>query len=209
MYAFFCFFSCFILLIYCRLTNCTLPLYSEVYYCILNYVVIMKFKKKVLQDSNTSTNIQYDQYRNAKHVLKSSQTQHHHQITEELTSQGLIIASILKYASPTTSLWSNVQKNMPKNIFNFTLKYLSNSLATRKNLSKWCFTQSSACSFCLQSETLQHIVSSCKSYLEQGRYTWRHDSVLNFIASTLSGLHSSSLYADLPTFLFPSLGNHQ
>ena len=82
---------------------------------------------------------------------------------------------------------------------------MSNSLATRKNLSKWCITYSSACSFCLQSETLQHIVSSCKSYLEQGRYTWRHDSVLNFIANTLSGLQRCSLHADLPTFLSPSL----
>ena len=63
------------------------------------------------QNSNTSTSIQYDQSRNAKYVLKSIQTQHHHRITEELTSQGLIITSILKYASlSTTSLWSNVQK---------------------------------------------------------------------------------------------------
>jgi len=82
---------------------------------------------------------------------------------------------------------------------------LSNTLATQKNLSKWWITQSSACSFCLQSETLQHIVSSCKSYLEQGRYTWRHDSVLNFIANTLSGLQFCSLYASLPAFLSPSL----
>ena len=94
---------------------------------------------------------------------------------------------------------------MSKNIFNFTLKYLSNTLATRKIFSKWCITQSSVCSFCLQSETLQHIVSSCKSHLEQGRYTWRHDSVLNFIANTLSGLQSCSIYADLPAFLSPSL----
>ena len=158
------------------------------------------------QNSNTSTNIQYDQSRNAKYVLKSIQTQHHHRITEELTSQGLIITSILKYASlSTTSLWSNVQINMPKNIFNFTLKYLSNSLASRKSLSKWCITQSSACSFCLQSETVQHIISSCKSYLEQGRYTWRHDSVLIFIANTLSGPQCCFLYADIPAFLSPSL----
>ena len=94
---------------------------------------------------------------------------------------------------------------MPKNIFNFTLKYLTNTLATRKNLSKWCITQSPASSFCLQSKTLQQIVSSCKSYLEQGRHTWRHDSVLNFIANTLSGLPSCSIYADLPAFLSPSL----
>ena len=71
--------------------------------------------RSLWKDSTTSTNIKYDQYRNAKHVLKSIQTQHHHRITEELTSQGLIITSILKYASPsTTSFWSNVQKICPK-----------------------------------------------------------------------------------------------
>ena len=94
---------------------------------------------------------------------------------------------------------------MPKNIFNFSLKYLISTLENRKNLFKWSIGQSSACSFCLQSETLQHIVSSCKSYLDQGRYTWRHDSVLNFIANTLSALPSCSIYADLPPFLSPSL----
>jgi len=47
----------------------------------------------LFQDSNTSTNIQYDQYGNAKHVLKSIETQHHHCITEELTFQGMIIYS--------------------------------------------------------------------------------------------------------------------
>ena len=94
---------------------------------------------------------------------------------------------------------------MPKNIFNFSLKYLTNTLATRKNLFKWSIGQSSAYSFCLQTETLQHIVSSCKSYLDQGRYTWRHDSVLNFIANSLSALPSCSIYADLPAFLSPSL----
>ena len=82
---------------------------------------------------------------------------------------------------------------------------LTNTLATRKNLFEWPIGQSSACSFCLQSETLQHVVSSCKLYLDQGRYTWRHDSVLNFIASTLSALPSCSIYADRPAFLSPSL----
>ena len=94
---------------------------------------------------------------------------------------------------------------MPKNIFNFSLKYLTNTLATRKNLFKWSIGQSSAYSFCLQTETLQQIVSSCKSYLDQGRYTWRHDSVLNFIANSLSALPSCSIYADLTAFLSPSL----
>ena len=76
-------------------------------------------------------------------------------------------------------------------------------MATRKILSKWSISQPSAFSFCLQSETLQHIVSSCKLYLEHGRYTWRHDSVLISIAKAFSTLTDCSLYADLPAFISP------
>ena len=158
------------------------------------------------EDSSENTNIQYDQYKNAKQVLKAVQKQHQCRLEYELISQGFITSSIIKFASPkVTSLWSTVQKSMPKNIPNFSLKYLTNTLATRKNLFKWSIGQSSACSFCLQSETLQHVVSSCKSYLDQARYTWRHDLVLNFIANTLSALPSCSIYADLPAFLSSSL----
>ena len=57
----------------------------------------------------------------------------------------------------------------------------------------------------LQSETLQHVVSSCKSYLDEGRYTWRHISVLLFLASTFSSLKQCTVYADLPSFLSPCL----
>ena len=158
------------------------------------------------QDSSHYTNVQYDHYKNTKQVVKAVQKQHQGHLEHELTSQGFIVSSIIKFVSPkVTSLWSTVQQSMPKNIFNFSLKYLTNTLATRKYLFKWSIGQSSACSFCLQSETLQHIVSSCKSYLDQGRYTWRHDSVLNFIANSLSALPSCSIYADLPAFQSPSL----
>ena len=60
-------------------------------------------------------------------------------------------------------------------------------------------------SFCLQSETLQHVISSCKSYLDEGRYTWRHNSVLLFLANTFSSLKQCTVYADLPSFLSPCL----
>ena len=94
---------------------------------------------------------------------------------------------------------------MPKNIFNFTVKHINNTLATKKNLCKWSLSTISACSFCLQSETLQHIVSSCNSYLQDGRYTWRHNSILLHIAKTLSSITNSSIYADLRIFPSPSL----
>ena len=93
---------------------------------------------------------------------------------------------------------------MPKNILNFIVKYMNNTLATRKNLCKWSLSTTSACSLCFPSETLQHVVSSCSSYLQDGRYTWRHSSVLLDIARTFSSLANSSLFADLPNFPSPS-----
>ena len=60
----------------------------------------------------------------------------------------------------------------------------------------------SACSFCFQSETLKHVVSSCNFYLQDGRYNWRHNSVLLHVAKALSSVANSSLFADLP--IFPS-----
>ena len=98
-----------------------------------------------------------------------------------------------------------VQSRMPKNIYNFTNRYLNNSLATRNNLAKWNIAQSSDCSFCQLPETLLHVVAGCKSYLEEGRYTWRHNSALQILAEYFKTIPESSLYADLSGFLSPSL----
>ena len=106
---------------------------------------------------------------------------------------------------PPLNVWPNIQQRLPKNAFNFTLKYLNNTLETGKNHSVWSIVQSSACSFCLEPETLQHIASSFNLYLEHVRYTWKHYSVLNFIAKTFSTLPDCSLYADLPALLSPSI----
>ena len=102
-------------------------------------------------------------------------------------------------------LWSTVQQNMPRNIFSFMIKYLNNTLLTKKSLHKWSLSDSPSCSFCLSPEKLQHIVSSCISYLADGRYTWRHNSVLLFLARSFSSLQNCSLHADLPFFSSPAL----
>ena len=92
---------------------------------------------------------------------------------------------------------------MPRTIFTFSIEYLNNTLPNRKNLCRWAISQSFNCSFCLQSETLQHVICSCKSYSDEGRYTWRHNTVLLFLANTFSSLKQSTVYADLPSFLSP------
>ena len=125
--------------------------------------------------SSVNCNIQYDQFRITKQVFNTIENDDKDLNRHELKSQGFILSSIFHHASTNTrSLWSKVQKNMPKSIFNFTIKYLNNTLSTKKYLCKWPLSSTSSCSFCFQSETLQHIVSSCKSYVDDGWYAWRH-----------------------------------
>ena len=138
--------------------------------------------------------------------MNDIQLDNEERIRHDLKSQGFIITSTLLHASSKTrDFCSTVQKNMLKNIFNFTIKYLNKTLATRKNLCKWSLSSTSACPFCFQPETLQHIISNFKSYLEDGRYTWRHNSVLLHLANSLSSFKNTSLFVDLPSFPSPSL----
>ena len=49
----------------------------------------------------------------------------------------------------------------------------------------------------------QHMLSSCKSYLNEGRYTLRQNSVLLFLANTFSSFKKCTAYAHLPSFPSP------
>ena len=123
-----------------------------------------------------------------------------------MISQGSFFSNIIKHSTLSfNSIWSSVQSRLPKNIFNFTIRYINNTLPTRKNLLKWGISVTSECSFCLEPESLLHVVAGCKTYLNQGRFTWRHDSVPNFIASTLKSVDHSNLYADLPGYFSSSV----
>ena len=62
-----------------------------------------------------------------------------------------------------------------------------------------------SCSFCLQPETLNHVVAGYKTCLDEKRHSWHHDSVLLFIAKTLSSVSSYCIYADLISFASPSV----
>ena len=101
------------------------------------------------------------------------------------------------------SIWSLAQQNLPKNILNFSIRYINNSLPNRTNLTKWGISPTSDCSFCLQPESLLHVVAGCTKYLDEGRYTWCHNSILHFLASSFQSIKNSSLYLDITGFISP------
>ncbi len=53
---------------------------------------------------------------------------------------------------------------------------------------------------CALCGTLQHILNFCSDSLQQGRLTWRHNSILNYLAATLKQHkpENTEILADLP-----------
>ena len=162
--------------------------------------------RSLWKNATSSTNIQYDLYRNTKEALKTVQQEHKDRLQNILTSQGSLLSHLFNQDLPQINkLWSKLQGSMPQYIFNFTIRYLNNTLDAQKNLKKWNLSQTSYCSFCFLSETLLHVVAGWKKYLEQGRYTWRHNSILNILATSLKAVNESTIYADIPGYLSPSI----
>ena len=59
----------------------------------------------------------------------------------------------------------------------FLTKAVYDLLPTPANKSKW-FGEDERCNLCSERGTLNHILTGCKTALAQGRYTWRHNKVL-------------------------------
>ena len=70
----------------------------------------------------------------------------------------------------------------------------------------WKKTSTSLCKFCLNSQTLQHVVSGCKVYLHQGIYNWSHDSISKNLVTYLKSICGNlKYYVDIPGFESPSV----
>jgi len=81
---------------------------------------------------------------------------------------------------------------MPQPLLSFVLRATYDTLPSPSNLHRWHIPTNVSCFLCDKSIcTSAHILSGCKKALDQGRYTFRHDSVLCEIASALSSFLSS------------------
>ena len=88
---------------------------------------------------------------------------------------------------------------MPSGQLSFMLKAGSDTLPTPMNLQRYKIQVSSHCKFCQRPQAMTgHFLSACPEALEQGRYTWRHDSVLQSLVRSLEkALPIGQIYADL------------
>ena len=104
---------------------------------------------------------------------------------------------------PESRTWNRLLTGLPAGQLSFLLRAGTDCLPTPLNLQRWRYRVSSSCPLCSSpSPTTAHILNGCQEVLTQGRYTWRHDSVLNCIIALRSDETPPQvkLYADLPGF---------
>ena len=69
----------------------------------------------------------------------------------------------------------------------FCLGSTFDTLASPANLKRWGYSLSSDCELCQRRGTVSHILSGCPVALGQGRYRYRHDSVLRVLCHHIAG----------------------
>ena len=77
--------------------------------------------------------------------------------------------------------------SMPQCLVSFCISATYNTLPSPSNLKRWNKSPDSECFLCHKKVcTIPHILSGCKVALDQGRFNFRHDSVLKTLETTLS-----------------------
>ena len=90
--------------------------------------------------------------------------------------QGDYLALIMEEGTCVT--WRSYLWDVPRGILKFAMNAGLNTLPTLDNLKRWGKRVSDRCPFCGNTQTLLHVLSSCQVSLDQGRFTWRHNSLL-------------------------------
>ena len=98
--------------------------------------------------------------------------------------------------------------DIPQGVLKFAINAGVNTLPSLDNLKRWGKRVSDRCPFCGNTETLAHILSNCSSALNQGRFTWRHNSVLCSIIDLIRPhlKDGMRLYSDMPGYQAPHGG---
>ena len=93
---------------------------------------------------------------------------------------------------------------LPSRQLSFRLRAGADCLPTPLNLRRWKYVTDPKCNlYSSPTPTTFHILNNCQTALDQGRYIWRHNSVLKQIVTGFRSalFEGQALYADLPGFL--------
>ncbi len=89
--------------------------------------------------------------------------------------------------------------NLPKGLLSFATRAAIDVLPTGDNLKTWGKTDAANCELCGNRSTLLHILNGCKTALNQGRYTFRHNAIISHLVKYLRDnvCQEIKVYADI------------
>ena len=97
-----------------------------------------------------------------------------------------IISFAFRYNVKHDLSWKSLLA-MPPNLLSFCLNSTYDVLPSPSNLKRWRISSEACCNLCgKQICTTAHVLSACKTALTQGRYTFRHDSVLRELLAAIT-----------------------
>jgi hypothetical protein len=98
--------------------------------------------------------------------------------------------------------WRNLLFGPGPKLLSFVLNSLINSVRTPDMLRLWGYKSTAECPLCAAPQcTLHHELVGCPVALDQGRYSWRHDSVLCNIEKALEALITRAKTKSRPDLL--------
>ncbi len=95
--------------------------------------------------------------------------------------------------------WKSFMFNLPKGLLSFATRAAIDVLPTGDNLNTWGKTDAVNCELCGNRSTLLHVLNGCKTALNQGRYTFRHNAIVSYIVKYLKDNVNQDfkVYADI------------
>ena len=114
---------------------------------------------------------------------------------ESLLVQGNMLG--LASAEHGDAIWKSYIFDLKKGTLKFLLNSQLDTLPTGANLVRWNKSSNDKCKLCKFRETTYHILNCCKISLEQGKYTWRHNNIVNYIVKNVDTA-KFKVYSDIP-----------
>ena len=92
---------------------------------------------------------------------------------------------VLAAAEATDFTWKSFLYDMKAGTLKFLVNSVIDTLPTAANLVRWSKSNSDKCKLCKGRQTTDHCLNICKVGLDTGRWTWRHNNIVNFVVNSL------------------------
>jgi hypothetical protein len=121
---------------------------------------------------------------------------------DTLIMQGEFLKFALK--EKQDPIWKGFMWNLKSGTAKFLINSTIHTLPTQNNLKLWNKAASDKCHLCGNREYTKHTLSSCQVALNQGRYLWRHNNIVNYIVKNMDQKHT--VHSDMDGKMTPNGG---